>query len=152
MTTKKRLLATLAGFVLLASGRYLIHSVWLAGTYAANASLWRTESAMLHRLWVIHLANLIFAAAAVLIYVRGIEPKPWLGQGLRFGILLALVTAVPQSMVEFFTYPIPPALAVEWIIGEGVLALLLGVVVAAICRPKTTAQPGDKPLTTATGR
>jgi len=41
-------------------------------------------------------------------------------------------------MVEFFTYPIPAALAVDWIIGEGLLALLLGVVVAAICRPKTT--------------
>ena len=73
-----------------------------------------------------------------LIYVRGIEPKPWLGQGIRFGILLAMVTAVPQSMVEFFTYPIPAALAVDWIIGEGLLALLLGVIVAAICRPQTT--------------
>ena len=138
MTTKRTLLAILAGFNLLVAGRYLIHSVWLAGPYAENATLWRTQSAMLHRLWVIHLANLIFAAAAVLIYVRGIEPKPWLGQGIRFGVLLALITAVPQSMVEFFTYPIPAALAVDWIIGEGLLALLLGVVVAAICRPKTT--------------
>jgi hypothetical protein len=139
MTTKRTLLAILAGFVLLAAGRYLIHSVWLAGPYAENATLWRTQSAMLHRLWVIHLANLIFAGAAVFIYVRSVEAKPWLGQGIRFGILLALVTAVPQSMVEFFTYPIPAALAVDWIIGEGLLAVLLGVVAAAICRTKAAA-------------
>jgi len=139
MTTKRTLLAILAGFILLAGGRYLIHSVWLAGPYAENATLWRTQSSMLHRLWVIHLANLIFAAAAVLIYVRGVEAKPWMGQGIRFGILLALVTAVPQSMVEFFTYPIPGALAVDWIIGEGLLAMLLGVVVAAICRAQAAA-------------
>jgi hypothetical protein len=134
--TKRSVLAILAGFVLLAGGRYLIHSVWLAGPYAENATLWRTQSAMLHRLWVIHLANLILAAGTVLIYVRGVEAKPWLGQGIRFGTVLALVTAVPQSMVEFFTYPIPAALAVDWIIGEGLLAVLLGVVVAAICRAK----------------
>ena len=137
--TKRNLLAIVAGFVLLVGGRYLIHSVWLAGVYAENATLWRSQSAMLHRLWVIHLANLILAAGAVLIYVRGIEPKPWLGQGIRFGILLALVTAVPQAMVEFFTYPIAPELAVQWIIGEGLLAVLLGVVAAAICRPRATA-------------
>ena len=68
--------------------------------------------------------------------------KGWgtrLGQGIRFGILLALVTAVPQSMVEFFTYPIPAALAVDWIIGEGLLAVLLGVIVAAICRAQAAA-------------
>jgi hypothetical protein len=75
-------------------------------------------------------------SAAVLIYVRGVEPKPWLGQGLRFGVLVALLTAVPQSLVEYFTYPVPPTLAVQWIIGEGLLAVLLGIVVAAVCRVK----------------
>jgi hypothetical protein len=139
MTTKRIALAILAGFILLVAGRYLIHSVWLAGVYAEHPALWRTESDMLHRLWVIHLANLIFAAAAVLIYVRGVEAKPWLGQGIRFGVLLALATAVPQSMVEYFTYPIHRMLALQWIIGEGVLALLLGVVVAAICQRRPTA-------------
>jgi hypothetical protein len=94
---------------------------------------------MLHRLWVIHLANLILAAAVVLIYVHGVEPKPWLGQGIRFGILLALATAVPQALVEYFTYPIPSTLMVQWIVGEGVLAVLLGVLTAAICRPKPRA-------------
>jgi hypothetical protein len=152
MTIKRSLLAILAGFVLLAAGRYLIHSVWLAGPYAEHASLWRTQSAMLHHLWAIHLANLILASGAVWIYAGGIEHKPWLGQGLRFGILLALVSAVPQSLVEFFTYPVPPGLAVDWIIGEGLLAVLLGVIVAAICRPEAAAHPSDKPLAAATSK
>jgi hypothetical protein len=136
--TKKRITgAVLAGFVWLAVGRYLIHNVWLASAYLNNPLLWRSQTAMLHRLWVIHLANFILAGAAVLIYVRGIEAKPWLGQGLRFGVLLALATAVPQSLVEYFVYPISQTLAVQWIIGEGALMLLLGVLVAAICRPAT---------------
>lgn len=137
---KKRIIgAVLAGFVWLAVGRYLVHNVWLATAYTNNPLLWRSQDAMLHRLWVIHLANLILAMAAVLIYVRGIEAKPWLGQGLRFGVLLALATAVPQSLVEYFVYPISQTLAVQWIIGEGGLMLLLGMLVAAICRPATQA-------------
>jgi hypothetical protein len=136
--TKKRITgAVLAGFVWLAAGRYLIHNVWLGSAYMSNPLLWRSQTAMLHRLWVIYLANFILAGAAVLIYVRGIEAKPWLGQGLRFGVLLALATAVPQSLVEYFVYPISPTLAVGWIIGEGALMLLLGVLLAAICRPAT---------------
>jgi hypothetical protein len=134
VTTKRKVLAIVAGFVLLGIGRYLIHGLWLIATYRQNASLWRPESAMVHLVWVVQLANLILSFAAVLIYVRGVELKPWPGQGLRFGILLALATAVPQSMVEYYTYPVPSMLMIQWIIGEGLLAVLLGVVIAAICR------------------
>jgi hypothetical protein len=137
MTTTRKILAILAGAVLLGIGRYLIHGVWLIGTYRQNATLWRPESVMAHMSWVIQLANLILAVAAVLIYVRGVEAKPWVGQGLRFGILLALATGVSQSLLEYYTYPVPSGLMIQWIIGEGLLAVLLGVVIAAICRPKS---------------
>jgi hypothetical protein len=33
------------------------------------------------------LAILIYVFGAVLVYVRGVEQKPWIGQGIRFGIL-----------------------------------------------------------------
>lgn len=140
MSMKRIVLAAFAGFLLLGAGRYLVHGLWLAGAYAETPSLWRTQAGMAHLRWVISLADLILAAAATLIYVRGIEPKPWLGQGIRFGVLLALATSIPQSMVEYFTYPISWTLMLQWIIGEGVLAVLLGVIVAAICRAKAAAQ------------
>ena len=133
--TKKKILAVISGFVLLSAGRYLIHNVWLGTAYTNNPQLWRNQSDLLHRLWVIYLANFILALAAVLIYLRGIENKPWAGQGLRYGVLLALATEVPQSMIEYFVYPISQTLAWQWIVGEGGLIVLLGVLVAAICRP-----------------
>jgi len=132
MSTKRTVLAIVAGFILMGAGRYLIHSVWLASAYAASRTLWRPQADMVPMIWAVQLANLFFAMAATLIYIRGREAKPWFGQGLRFGVLLALVSAVPQSLVEYFTYPISSALMVQWICGEGILALLLGVVVAAI--------------------
>jgi hypothetical protein len=139
MSLKRTLGAVLAAFLLMSAGRYLIHAVWLAREYASYSGLWRTPAAMMQRLRISQVADLFLAAAAVLIYIRGVEKKPWPGQGLRFGILLALATAVPQSLTEYFTYPVSGMLAFRWIIGEGVLAVPLGLIVAAICRSEPAA-------------
>jgi len=136
MSVKKTLGAILAGFIVLAGGHFLIHAVWLKGDYMATKDIWRPPDAMMHRLWVLYLADFLLAVGAALIYARGVESKPWVGQGIRFGILLALVTAVPQSFVEYAIYPIPHMLAVKWIIGEGLLSIVLGLVIAAICQKK----------------
>ena len=128
--------AIVACFVLLSAGGYLIHDVWLADAYLETIAIWRPQDSMLTHLWAAYVANLILAAAAVLIYTRGVESKPWLGQGIRFGILLALVTAVPQSLVQWVVLPVSYRLAAQWIVGEGLLAVLVGILVAAVCRPQ----------------
>ena len=94
----------------------------------------------MHRVWILYLADFLIALGAVLIYARGVEAKPWAGQGIRFGILLAMVTAIPQSLTEYVIYPIHHELALHWIIGEGVLMVLLGLVIAAICQPAKKTQ------------
>ena len=91
---------------------------------------------MLHRVLHIYVANLIFSIGAVLIYVRGVEAKPWIGQGVRFGILLALVSVIPNSLVQYFVYPLPHELVLRWMIGGGLLSIVVGLVIAAICQPK----------------
>ncbi len=136
MPMKKTIGAIVAGFVLLMAGRYLLHGVLLKHAYLQSADVWRTPDAMRHRLWLIFPVDISLAVAAALIYIRGVEQKPWLGQGIRFGILLALATAVPQSLTEYSIYPIHHELAIDWIIGEGGLAVLLGVLIAAICQPR----------------
>jgi hypothetical protein len=139
MAMKKTIGAIVASFILLSVGGYLIHSVWLAQDYVQHSDLWRTQDAMMHRLWSIYIANLIFSIGAVLIYVRGVEAKPWAGQGIRFGILLVLVTVIPQSLVEYFVYPLPHQLVLKWIIAGSLLTIIVGLVIAAICQPKQPA-------------
>ncbi len=135
MSMKKTLGAILAGFVILAIGHFLIHGIWLKPDYMASKDIWRPPDAMMHRFWALYLSDLLLALGAALIYVRGVESKPWAGQGIRFGILLAVVTALPQSLVEYAVYPILHMLALKWIIGEGLLCVLLGLVIASICQP-----------------
>jgi len=139
MDMKKTIGAIVAGYVVQFGGNFLIHGVWLKQDYVNTASLWRSSEAMNSRMWAMFLGVLIYAVGAVLIYVRGVESKPWVGQGIRFGILLALVTTVCNSLISWVTMPMPHMLAVKWMVGEGLLAILFGLVVAAICRPKSAA-------------
>ncbi len=136
MAMKKTIGAIVVSFILLSAGGYLIHNVWLAQDYRLHSDLWRAQEAMLHLLPYVYIANLIFSIAAVLIYVRGVEAKPWMGQGIRFGILLALVTVIPNSLVEYFVYPLPYQLVLKWMIGGSLLTIVVGLGIAAICQPK----------------
>ena len=133
---KKTIGAIVAGFVVQLAGLFLIHSIWLKPDYLNTAYEWRTLEAQGARTWAMLLGTLIYAVAAVLIYLRGVESKPWMGQGIRFGILLWLVTVVYASLSGWVIMPIPHMLAVKWMIGEGLLCLVFSMVVAAICQPK----------------
>jgi hypothetical protein len=136
MAIKKTIGAIVASFILLSAGGYLIHNVWLMQDYQQHSDLWRAQNAMQHRLLHIYIANLIFSIAAVLIYGCGVESKPWVGQGIRFGILLALVTVIPNSLVQYVVYPLPHQLVLKWMIGGGLLSIIVGLAIAAICQPK----------------
>jgi len=139
MDMKKTVIAVVAGFVLQMGGSYLLHSVILMNSYTATADLWRTEEAMGHRMWVMIVAQFLFTLGAVLIYQRGVERKSPVGQGIRYGILLALVSVVPASLIEYVTVPIPHTIAFHWVLGEGIQCVLLGLLIAFICQPKDSA-------------
>ena len=133
---KKLIVAIVAGFVVQMLGLFLIHSVLLKQDYMDTASNWRPLEAMNSRVWAMLLAVLVYVIGAVLIYVRGVESKPWIGQGVRFGILLAMVAVVYGSLSGWVILPIPHMLVVKWIVFEGLLSIVFGLLVAAICQPK----------------
>lgn len=136
MDIKRTAGAIVAGYVVQFVGLFLIHVVWLKQDYMDTAALWRTQDALAHRMWIMLVADLLFVIAAVLIYARGVESKPWVGQGIRFGILLALLTTINGSLAAYVILPMSHLLAVKWIIGEGILNIVLGLVIAVICQPK----------------
>jgi len=135
---KKKIAAVVAGFFVQLTGLYLIHSIWLAKDYLATASLWLPIETRYARGWATLLGTLIYVIGVVWIYSRGVESKPWMGQGVRFGIVLALITIVYDSSAAWNMMPVPTSLVEKWIIGEGFLCIILSLVVAAICQPKST--------------
>jgi uncharacterized membrane protein len=78
------------------------------------------------------LGQFFFAALFAYIYSCGVERKPWLVQGIRYGFLMTLFTVIPMSLSEYDTYAVPYMLAVKWIIAGGIQMVLLGMIVAGI--------------------
>ena len=80
------------------------------------------------------LAHVIMSGAFVWIYSRGVEAKPWLGQGIRFGIVIALLAVVPTYMIYYAVQPMPGMHVIKQTVFDGVLLLVLGAVVALLYR------------------
>ena len=129
---KKFLVAWLLLFVLYMAGGMLIHGVILGDDYMAT-DLMRSEAEaqkLMH--WMI-LAHVLMAGAFTWIYVRGVENKPWLGQGLRYGLAVAILF-VPIYMIYYVVQPTPGELAAKQIVLDTILTLVLGAVVAFLYR------------------
>ncbi len=134
MELKRLVPAIVVGYVLLLALGYLIHGVWLRPVYDEYLTVWRSEEVMLHKRWVLWVGQLIFTVLFAWVYTRGVEDKPWLGQGIRYGIVMTLLAVVPAVCTEYVVFPIPYTLALKWMVAGGVQLVVLGVVVAAFCK------------------
>jgi hypothetical protein len=130
---KKLLLAIVAAYIVLMLTNYLVHQIWLMSDYAAIPASHRSPAGILHRFWAMAVGQFIFAALFAYIYRRGAEKKPWLVQGIRYGILIALLTVVPTALGEYVVYIVPYQLAIKWMIAGGIQMIILGLIVAGIC-------------------
>ena len=126
-------------FVVWMAGGFVVHGVLLGTDYAQLPQLFRAEKDSAQYFHFMLLAHVIMAGAFTWIYARGQENKPWLGQGVRFGIAVALLAAVPTYMMYFVVQPMPAALAVKQAIFDGILCVLLGIIVAFLYRNQTKA-------------
>jgi len=111
---------------------YFIHAIWLKQDYMPVANLYRPEGQ--EKMAFIILAYVAFAIGSVWAYAHGVENKPWLGQGLRFGVVLWLILSVPWFFITYAVQPIPALLLAKQIIMEGFDKLLIGVIIAALYR------------------
>ncbi|HXE76531.1 MAG TPA: hypothetical protein VNN18_12980 [Candidatus Xenobia bacterium] len=134
MNTKKFLWAALAVFVVYSALAYATHEVMLEREYRALGSSVRTLDEFTGRMPLLYLGNLIFALAVSYIYIQGCERgKNWVGQGLRFGLLLGTLL-VPVVLAVYVAFPIPFTLALKWIALGYVQLVITAWVVAGIYR------------------
>jgi len=131
---KKFAIAWLVIFVAWFFGSYLVHGVLLHDDYAKLPNLFRPEADAQQYFPLMILAHVIMAGAFAWVYSRGIEAKPWLGQGLRFGLVIALLAVVPTYTIYYVVQPMPGILVVKQIVFDGVLLLVLGAVAAFLYR------------------
>ena len=131
---KKFAIAWLAVFVVWMAGSFVVHGTLLRADYGKLPNLFRTDADSEQYFPFMILAHVIMAGAFAWVYARGAEAKPWLGQGIRFGLIIALLTVVPTYTIYYCVQPMPGMLVVKQIVFDGVLLLLLGAVVAFLYR------------------
>ena len=137
---KKFLIAWIALFVAWLVGSFVVHGVLLRADYMQLTTLFRAEGDQQKYFPLMLLAHVFLSGAFVWIYARGVEAKPWLAQGVRFGIAVALLTIVPSYLIYFVVQPMPGSVVMKQIVFDGALMVILGTLVAWLYRDR--AAPG----------
>jgi hypothetical protein len=131
---KKFLLGWLLVFVVWFIGSYVVHGVLLNADYMQMKGLFRTPADAQQYFPLMILAHLLMAGAFVWIFQRGVEAKPWVAQGARYGVAVALLAIVPTYLIYFVVQPTPTAVVVKQILFDGLLVIVLGILVAWVYR------------------
>ncbi len=122
-------------FVAWMAGSFVVHGTLLHDDYSKLSGLFRSEADAQPYFPLMVLAHIILAGAFVWIYSRGVETAPWLPQGIRFGVAVALLTVIPTYMIYYVVQPMPGLVVAKQIVFDGILMLILGVITAFIYRP-----------------
>ena len=113
---------------------FAVHGGLLAGDYARLPSLMRSpESAQAMFGWML-LAHVFIAVGFTWVYVRGREDKPWLAQGIRFGIAVAVLATIPTYLIYFAVMPFPSDLVAQQVVFDTIAMVLMGITVAWVNR------------------
>jgi len=135
---KKLIIAWIVLFIAWFIGSFVVHGVLLHSDYMQLTNLFRPEGDQHKYFPLMILAHVIMAGAFVWIYARGVEAKPWVAQGVRFGVAVALLMIVPIYMIYFVVQPMPGDVVIKQIVFDGVLMVILGMIVAWLYRDTAT--------------
>lgn len=133
MNIKKLIPTIIVVFIVANVFGFLIHAVLLKSSYMPIAGYYRPMGE--EKMLFICLAYFSFAIGSVWVYAKGVENKSWLGQGIRFGVAMWLILAVPSFLIAYAVQPVPGMLVAKQVLFEGVDKILLGILTAALYRP-----------------
>ncbi len=136
---KKFLISWAVAFVIWMAGSFLVHALWLGETYAAMTNIYRTPEVQQGLFPFMLGAHVLMAGAFVWIYQRGNEDKPWLQQGLRYGVAIAVLAPIPTYTIYFTVQQMAGSLAVQQIVGDTVVVIVVALVTAFLNRSDSPA-------------
>jgi hypothetical protein len=131
--TRKCIISAVVMFVMAWALSFVVHGLLLAPDYADTPGMRAPGEAQKIIYWLI-LAQAIFGAAFAWVYYQGKEDKPWLTQGIRFGLAVACLTVIPTYLIYHVVTPIAFAVAIKQIVFDTIRVVLMGIVLAWINR------------------
>ena len=114
---------------------FVVNDFLLAGILGANASVMRPDAELLGNLPLGFAFLLIGFFAFAYAYAKGYEGGNGIVEGVRFGVLVALIVIGFGVIWQYVVYPITSALAVAMVIDSIVELAIYGAIVGAIYKP-----------------
>ena len=130
---RKCIISAVVMFIMAWALSFVVHGILLGADYSATAGMRPPAEAQSLMHYMI-LAQALFGIAFAWVYVQGKEDKPWLAQGVRYGIAIAFLTVIPTYLIYHVVTPVPFALALKQIGYDTIRVVLMGVVLGWINR------------------
>lgn len=114
---------------------YVLHGILLRGLYAETAHLWRAPEALGHLAWIIWVVDALMAVLMSWLFAKGWETgKSWLGQGIRFGLVVGLLFSLPMGFSMYAMMPVPFSLGLGWFAGALAEFVIASIAMAWVFR------------------
>ncbi len=126
---KKFFISVVVIFVISMVFGFANHGMVLAEEYQATGLFRPHAEAEAYLIWML-LAHVIMSLAFVWIYQQGCEDKPWVSQGIRFGIIITLLMVVPIYLIYYAVQPMPGMLVFRQITYDTLALVVMGLAVA----------------------
>jgi hypothetical protein len=133
-------IAFIVVYVVMVLTNYVIYDPLLGSMFTSEpmASMMRPQEE--GKMWVHFMTAAVASFFFTLIFSKGYEGKG-IAEGVRYGIYVGLLVALPMAYDSYAAYKMPYALAMQWFIYGLIQYIILGVVVAGLYGRKSTAAP-----------
>ena len=121
-------------FVMFMATGFFVHGFLLAADYTLLPNLFRTQQDQMTYFAFMPVADLFAAFAFVWIYVRIKWDKPFLVQGICYGLAITALMTVPKFLIYYAVQPIPGETVIKQILFDVIGDVLKGIVVARLNR------------------
>jgi hypothetical protein len=130
--------AAVAAWVVSLPVGYVVNEILLKDMYRANAAAFRAEEALQANLPIGFAFTLLGFFAFAYAYAKGYEGTNGPMEGVRFGVLVAILLICFGLIWSYVTTPISGSLVAAMMIDVVVEFALYGAIVGAIYRPEHT--------------
>ena len=132
--SKKFLISVVVMFVMAMALGYVVHALLLGQDYAQLAHLYRPLEDHAGKFPQMLVAHVFIAVGFTWIYLQGKEDKPFLLQGVRYGVAIAVLMTIPTYLIYYAIQPLPAALVIKQIVFDTIGVVAMGIVVAWLNR------------------
>ena len=115
---------------------FVVHGAMLAEDYAKLTGVFRTPKDQEAHFGYMLAAHVIMAIGFTWVYRAGRDARPWLGQGVRFGLAVATLSVIPGYLIYYAVQPMPGDLVLKQIVLDTISMAILGIVAAAVNRDR----------------